>query len=120
MISKNVLPTLCAAFVLYCTAQSQPGESNRFVFRAGAAESVITPIIGSSINGGMRDRKAEHIHDDTYARCIVMDDGKTELAIVVSDLCMIYRETLDSAKMRAQRITGIPVENMLMSATHTH
>lgn len=90
------------------------------VFRAGAAKSNITPPVGSSINGNMKDITVRNIHDDTHARCIVLDDGTTRLAIVVSDLCMVYRETLDKAKERAHRFTGIPVGNMLMSATHTH
>ncbi|SHN25307.1 Neutral/alkaline non-lysosomal ceramidase, N-terminal [Cyclobacterium lianum] len=90
------------------------------VFRAGAATSVITPKIGTSINGGMQNRTVLHIHDDTHARSLVLDDGATKLAFVTLDLCMAYRETIDRAKLRAQKITSIPVENMLISATHTH
>ncbi len=96
------------------------GYAQDQVFKAGAATSVITPPIGYSINGNMSDGTTKHIHDDTHARAIVMDDGKTKLAIVVSDLCMVYKETLDKAKKRAHEFTGIPVENMMMSATHTH
>lgn len=90
------------------------------VFRAGAAMSSITPKIGTSINGGMQDRSALHVHDDTHARGLVLDDGVTKLAIVTLDLCMAYRETIDNAKLRAHEFTSIPVENMLISSTHTH
>lgn len=90
------------------------------VFSAGAAVSNITPKIGVSMNGNFQDQLAKHVHDDLHARCIVLNDGKTRLAIVVTDLCMVTREILDAAKRRAHEITGIPVENMMMSATHTH
>jgi hypothetical protein len=90
------------------------------VFRAGAATSNITPKIGTSINGNMQDARVHNIHDETHARAIVLDDGNTRLGIVVSDLCMVSREVLDEAKRRAQQHTKIPIENMLMSATHTH
>ncbi len=90
------------------------------VFRAGAATSNITPKIGTSINGNMKDGIVKQIHDETHARCIVLDDGKTKLAMLTVDLCMIYREELDAAKSRAHELTGIPVENMMMSAIHTH
>lgn len=90
------------------------------VFRAGAATSNITPKIGTSINGNMKDITVKQIHDETHVRCIVLDDGQTSLAILTADLCMIYREQLDEAKKRAHAITGIPIENMMMSATHTH
>ena len=67
-----------------------------------------------------RIRRITNIHDETHARCIVLDDGRTKLVIVVADLCMLTRETVDQAKSRASEITGIPTRNMLISATHTH
>jgi hypothetical protein len=33
---------------------------------------------------------------------------------------MVDRETMDAAKTEAQRVTGIPIEQMLISSTHTH
>jgi neutral ceramidase len=96
--------------------ENKPGR----VFRGGAATSNITPKIGTSINGNMKDITVKQIHDETHVRCIVLDDGQTRLAILTADLCMIYREQLDEAKKRANAITGIPIENMMMSATHTH
>lgn len=114
--------TLCVAFCIsFGYAQGNEAAKNEGkVFKAGAAASNITPQIGGSINGNMKDVTIRNIHDDTFARSIVLDDGQTRLAFVVSDLCMIYREQLDEAKRRANKLTGIPVENMLMSATHTH
>lgn len=90
------------------------------VFRAGAATSNITPLVGTSINGNMQDVKVLHVHDETQARSLVLDDGQTSLAFVVMDLCMVSREVLDKAKVRAHEFTQIPVENMMISATHTH
>src|SRR5690606_16870922 len=90
------------------------------VFKAGAATSIITPRIGTIINGSMQNVIIQHVHDDTHARALVLDNGETQLAFVVLDLCMVYRETLDAAKERAHQLTGIPVAHMMMSATHTH
>ncbi|MEW6305996.1 MAG: neutral/alkaline non-lysosomal ceramidase N-terminal domain-containing protein [Verrucomicrobiota bacterium] len=89
-------------------------------FRAGAATSNITPKLGTSINGGMQDRAATHVHDELHARCLALDDGQTKLVIVVCDSCMILREIFDQAKRLVNEATGLPVENMMMSATHTH
>lgn len=100
-------------------SQGSPEKSGK-VFKAGAAVSNITPKVGTSINGNMQDVDVRNVHDDTFAKSIVLDDGENRLAFVVSDLCMVYREQLDEAKQRAHEFTGIPIENMLMSATHTH
>jgi hypothetical protein len=89
-------------------------------FRAGAATSNITPPLGVSINGGMSDRTATHVHDELHARSLVLDDGKTTLSITVCDSCMIPRAVLDRAKHLAHGHTGIPLAHMLVSATHTH
>ncbi|MGD9720711.1 MAG: hypothetical protein AB7O59_16090 [Pirellulales bacterium] len=90
------------------------------VFRAGAATSNISPALGVSINGGMSDRTADNIHDELHARCLVLDDGATKLAIVVCDLCMAPRSILDAAKHLAHGHTGIAPDQMLISCTHTH
>lgn len=90
------------------------------VFKAGAATSNITPPLGISINGGMSDRTATHVHDELHARALVLDDGATRIAIVVCDSCMIPRAILDKAKHLAHSHTGIPLDRMTISATHTH
>ncbi|GMW01949.1 MAG: hypothetical protein AMXMBFR84_30850 [Candidatus Hydrogenedentota bacterium] len=90
------------------------------VFRAGAAASNITPWLGVSIAGNMNDRPAMHVHDELYARAIVLDDGTTKLAFVMVDSCMVPREITDAAKAMASEGTGIPASNMLVAATHTH
>jgi hypothetical protein len=89
-------------------------------FRAGATAVDITPWMGLSINGNMTDHKGTNVHDPLHARALVLDDGKTRLAIVVADSCMIYREIFDAAKKLVQERTGLPTENILMAATHTH
>jgi len=90
------------------------------VFRAGAAASNVTPWLGVSMPGGFTDRKATKIHDELYARCLVLDDGKTKLAIVVVDNCILPRDVLDRAKMMAEKAANIPAAHILISATHTH
>ena len=91
------------------------------VFRAGAHASDINPTkFPVSSNGSMTDRQATGIHDPLHARCLVLDDGQTKLAIVVCDSCAMPRDVLDAAKQLAQQATGIPTDKMLISATHTH
>ena len=111
---------LCTLVLLLANLSIHAQNTSSKVFRAGAATSNITPKIGTSINGNMKDVTIKQIHDETHARCIVLDDGQTRLALVTVDLCMIYREELDEAKRRVHQITGIPIENMMMSAIHTH
>ena len=90
------------------------------IFKAGAATSNITPELGSSINGNFQDGKAAFIHDELHARCMALDDGQTKLVFVVVDSCVIGRGIFDEAKKMVSEATGLPVTNMMMSATHSH
>ena len=89
-------------------------------FRAGAATSNITPPLGSSIVGGFLPFPATNIHDELHARCLVLDDGHTKLALVVLDLLLIDRNLGLNARKLIEQETGIPVQNVLISAVHTH
>jgi len=90
------------------------------VFRAGAATSEITSPLGAAIVGGFVPFPATRIHDELNARCLVLDDGSTKLAIVVCDLLGIARQVSDEARLRIEKELGIPKSHILISATHTH
>lgn len=89
--------------------------------RAGAAAVDITPQrLPVSMTGGFQDRLAMKVHDRQHARCLVLDDGQTRVAMVICDSCLITRDIYDEAKAAASKQTGIPVHWMLTAATHTH
>lgn len=89
--------------------------------KAGAFAQDVTPTkFPISVNGGMSDVQAKGANDPIHARCLVLDDGATKLAIVVVDSCMIPRELVLDAKTQAAKWTGIPADHVLISATHTH
>lgn len=117
-MAKTISNTLLLLALGLTVSTANAAESK--IFRAGAATSNISPPLGSSINGNLQDGVATHIHDDLHARCLALDDGKTKLVLVVCDSCMIPREIYDSAKQMVHEATGLPVENMMMSATHCH
>lgn len=90
------------------------------VFKAGAAMSNITPAIGGAIVGGFTPQPSKHIHDELHARCLVLDDGGTRLAIVLCDNVGIPREVYDAARKQLAETANLPADNVLMAATHTH
>jgi hypothetical protein len=98
------------------TAQERAGRR----LSAGAATSNITPPLGELIVGNWTPVPAAHVHDELQARCLVLDDGETRLAIVVADNLGIPRRVLDEAKRLAQQRSGIPSGRILIASTHTH
>ncbi len=90
------------------------------VFRAGAAMTNISPWLGLSMNGGMRDNTVVQVHDELHARAIVLDDGSTRLALVVCDSCVIPREIVAEAKRLIRDRSHLEPDHVLISATHAH
>ena len=110
---------LCAALVGMAWLLGSTGQAAQF--RAGAAAVDITPTnLPIRTAGSLTLNLVNKVHDPLHARALVLEDDATRLAIAVVDSCLIPREDLDEAKAIAARSTGIPVENMLISATHTH
>lgn len=95
-------------------------EPGKAILRAGAATSVITPELGLPIVGGFTPFPAEHIHDELHARCLVLDDGKSKVALVVCDLLGIHRSVILEAKRLIEAELSIPPDHVMVSATHTH
>jgi neutral ceramidase len=109
------MKTLVLTFLLLATAAFAADS-----LRAGAATSNITPELDSKIIGGFVPFPATGIHDELHARCLVLDDGKTKLALVVCDLLGLHRSVSIEARRLIEEATGIPPSHVAISGTHTH
>ena len=89
--------------------------------KAGAAAADITPKeFPMNMPGGFNANLATTAHDPLSARALVLDDGKTQVVWVVIDNLGVPKKVVAEAKELAAKATGIPVEHMLVSGTHTH
>jgi neutral ceramidase len=101
-------------------AQERRGSQMTSQLYVGAAKSNITPKLGSHMQGSFADRVAEDVYDELYAQAVVLQNEQNAIAIVVCDVIGLYKRHVDMAKERAAELTGIPAENIFISATHTH
>jgi len=89
--------------------------------RAGCARLAITPPLGISLAGfSARTAGAQDVHDDLYARAVVIEDGVTCLALVVCDLCELDETFVATTRRRIEAAAGIPPGAVMIAATHTH
>lgn len=114
----------CLSLLVYGTAvpsaRVHAADAKR-VFRAGAAVIDVTPTnFPVIVNAMFEERSATKAVDTLHSRSLALDDGRERLVITVVDTCMMPRELIDQAKALAAKATGMPVERMLISATHTH
>ncbi len=90
------------------------------VLRAGAATSNITPPLGTLRSGSFAPYPTTHVNDELHARCLVLNDGETTIALVTVDLVGFHRSVSVEARRLIEKGSGIPPENVMISATHTH
>lgn len=97
---------------------------------AGAAKRRVTPptwvpYLTSSGNGTCAP--FDGVHDDLYARALVLDDGCASVAILAVDavgydnaILGPGRNFTDELRSRISARTGLPAEGVMLSATHSH
>src|SRR5688572_3781837 len=90
------------------------------LFRAGAAQVVITPPKGAPMAGYYHARGAEGTLDDLFAKALVIDDGSTRVALVSLDLISTTFTLTREARAAIEKATAIPGANVMISATHAH
>jgi hypothetical protein len=89
----------------------------------GFAKVYITPPILTCSNGGMYDKPTDFhlgVHDELYARALVFKDGDLQAAIVSADLINLLVPYCLNIKALIEEHCGIPPENVILHATHTH
>ena len=89
--------------------------------RAGAARKSIVPPFPTQM-GGFTDRVKNFVgvHDELFARALVLDNGTTKLVFIGSDLMAIDAELVRLAREQITQTTGIPASHILICCTHNH
>jgi hypothetical protein len=87
---------------------------------AGVAVTDITPPIPFRMSGYFNERLSTGIKDPLQAKAVVFQQAGTSAALVFCDIVSLPREITGEARAHASAATGIPAENISVSATHSH
>ncbi len=114
MKQRWLLSTLVAVTLGFSwTASAHAGD-----LRAGAAKVSITPTADEFPYTIGREKSFVGVHDEVYARALVLDNGTTRVAFVSLEV-----ESVPDAKAMLSLVAqaaGVAESNVMLSATHTH
>src|SRR5436190_17976254 len=100
-------------YSLFLLASPAPAE-----FRAGVAVRIVTPDPLLPVSGGVGpSNPVSKKEGDLTVRALVLADDATKVAIVSADFLGFPSVLGNQARAK---VRGIPPENILIGATHTH
>jgi len=70
--------------------------------------------------GSFGERPCLGIHDDIYARCLVLNDGEKTIVFVALDLIGYYIDQVDWVRTQVENQFGVEGDNVIIASTHTH
>ena len=86
----------------------------------GVAREIITPEIGCQLYGYSPDVFSESVEDDLTVTALYFEQGETKALMLSATVCLIQTKFANDILLTVEQKFGIPKENCLLSATHTH
>ena len=91
------------------------------VLYAGFSKSNISPPIGAPLAGfAARNGFCEGIHDDLFARALVLESSGQAVAFVSLDVLAMPAEFVNAVRESIQAATGIGRDSIVIACTRTH
>ena len=88
---------------------------------AGAASVDITPKRSLHLFGYPHvERYSTGVHDPLLSSALCISNGNIETLFIANDIIFVSKALVARARARIQEATGVPADNILISATHTH
>lgn len=87
---------------------------------AGAATVDITPKENGKFLNGYQPRQSVGVLDPIFHRIVVLNDGKTELVLISSDLTLMSPALADEIEEQIGKKLNLKPENIWWMVTHTH
>lgn len=89
-------------------------------FYCGAAKRDITPAVGTCLFGYRPNHASTSVHDPLNVTSVAFSDGKETSVLLTVTVGEIGNEIAADIRIKVGDSTGIPSENVIVSATHTH
>lgn len=122
MLKRIALLVSIFAILVSCGRDDRPVSKSEPVpvFRAAAGSACITPSRNLPLGGFKREKISEGVHDDIFARCLILESPTRKKLILVSlDLIGFLRHDVLLVKREVAK-AGIDPDSVFICSTHQH
>ena len=116
---KKVI-SLVLVCLLVCGLFGCTGSAKKVVLEVGFGRTMIVPDYEVQLSGGAATRYASTTIDNQYITCIAFRQGEEMYIIGTMDFLTSDDVYVNPAKKMMSAATGVPEENIMLNATHTH
>ena len=88
--------------------------------KAGFARANITPPMGIPMRGYFQKRYAEAVLDELEINAIALECNGVTVLHISMDQCGIKQGICTDYRQGISDVTGVPMDNIILSSTHTH
>ncbi|MGH9341945.1 MAG: neutral/alkaline non-lysosomal ceramidase N-terminal domain-containing protein [Acidobacteriota bacterium] len=88
--------------------------------KVGRAAVKITPPVGSVMGNSYGIKVSKGIHDDLFAKALVLEANGNKAALVACDLISIRGAIISEARRLIEEQTDLRGDQVIISATHAH
>ncbi len=100
--------------IIFCSSMSFGQKGQPSAIKVGAAKINITPSKQELPQNYLG------VNDSIYSRAIVINNGTTSAVLISVDIGGFRDNIWGNVTQRIEKELGIPVKNVLLTATHTH
>lgn len=126
-MKKVIVLILCAVMLLGCVGcgeeKQSDGQEKQSGFMVGYGRANVTPEVSVGLTGfgNASTRQSDNLLSYLYLTCIALTDadGNTVLLYGV-DAATSDMDVTTSLRSAVEKATGVPGENIMISATHSH
>ncbi|MCL2833751.1 MAG: hypothetical protein FWD78_11325 [Treponema sp.] len=90
------------------------------VLSAGVSREIITPKVGSYLFGYHDHLVSHSVNDQLTVTALALESGNVKTVLLSATVCLIDTDLADKIRARIGKALGIPAQNIILSATHTH
>lgn len=120
-MKRQLFKLLVLTLTIFMISQVYTIAAPKDGLQAGAAKILITPQTPIPMSGyGGRKDPFKGVHDDIYARAVVVSDGVNKAAIISAEVIGFSHSFWEDCTKLISKETGIPQEYIFLSAVHNH